>query len=231
MGASVGVGINHSHRKIPRRNNPLKGHRRARSELASSSHSRRTSGSRSAHSRRSSNSDISNIFDRFQSIPTRDKDRELVNLLLERLRETQMTIEDKQNECKELTRDLTEQRERRMSAENRIKRHRQEVEALHSRNSVDVHRESISWERYRALSEELSAVEEATMDARIELRSCGKRVDTLQTKRIALKQENVNLRRRLEKSGIPWKRRLEAMKCSQIPTLAGKPKTPKSSRS
>ena len=100
-------------------------------------------------------------------------DRELINLLLERLRDTQITIEKKQEEVRELTTDLNEQRERRMSAENYIKRHRQEAEAHHSRNSVDVHRQTVSWERYRALSEELNAVEEATKDAKLELRSCG----------------------------------------------------------
>lgn len=211
---SASVGVNYQHRKVPARRNksPKNNHRRARSDLnGGHSPGRR----RSRHSRRSSYSEFANIFDRFQRSATRDKDRELINLLLERLRETQITIEEKEEDCVELTKDLTEQRERRMSAENRIKRHRQEVEAHHSRNSVDVHRQTVSWERYRALSEELSAVEEASKDAQHALRSCGKRVDHLKNKRFALKEENLNLTRQLENSGITsWKRRLEILRSS-----------------
>lgn len=220
--------INFQHRKVPERrnlpfgnasNSPSPGrHRRTMSDrLNGSAAKRRRSPNGASHSRGSSLSEFGNIFDRFQRSASRDKDRELINLLLERLRDTQITIEKKQEEVRELTMDLNEQRERRMSAENYIKRHRQEAEAHHSRNSVDVHRQTVSWERYRALSEELSAVEEATKDAKLELRSCGNRVDILNKKRVALKEENSNLRNHLENSGVPsWKRRLENLRAKKI---------------
>jgi len=216
--------INFQHRKVPERrnlsfgnssNSPSPGrHRRTMSDrLNGSAAKRRRSPNGTSHSRGSSLSEFGNIFDRFQRSVSRDKDRELINLLLERLRDTQITIEKKQEEVRELTMDLNEQRERRMSAENYIKRHQQEAEAHHSRNSVDVHRQTVSWERYRALSEELNAVGEATKDAKLELRSCGNRVDKLNKKRVALKEENSNLRNQLEQSGIPsWKRRLETLR-------------------
>merc|ERR1719336_1035306 len=103
------MAVNYSHRKVPQRRKVPIRHRRARSDMAND---RNMNGAGSPSSRRSSYSqrtEFENVFDRFQ----RDKDRELINLLLERLRETQVTIQEKQEECGELTRDLTEQRERR----------------------------------------------------------------------------------------------------------------------
>merc|ERR1719204_871999 len=97
------------------------GHQRSRSELTNNRRTPRRFSSRSSSRRRSSASSFKDIFERFNpEIPSRDKDRELVNLLLKRLRETKHTIEEKEEECTELKRDLTEQRERRMTAEHHI---------------------------------------------------------------------------------------------------------------
>jgi len=201
----------------PRQEQFQNGHQRSRSELTNNRRTPRRFSSRSSSRRRSSASSFKDIFERFNpEVPSRDKDRELVNLLLKRLRETKHTIEEKEEECTELKRDLTEQRERRMTAEHHIKRLRQEREAAkHSRASVDVHRDTHSWEKYKLLGDEILAVKEATNSVQDNIKTVVKKIDNLKSKRNKLEEENRLLRKKLENSGVlHWERRLEQLRGS-----------------